>query len=87
MNIVTLVILAAGVETGRNNDTSSTFVPVSVIAYIMAVGGTPVGPILAGPILARASYIKFYILGKFILLRRKILSKSICNYILYYLVW
>ena len=27
----------------------------------MAVGGTPVGPVLAGPILARASYIKVFI--------------------------
>ena len=55
----------------------------------MAVGGTPVGPVLAGPILARASYISFYFqkLVKFILLGREILSKSICNYILYYLVW
>ena len=55
----------------------------------MAVGGTPVGPVLAGPILARTSYMKAFILVKFILLRRKILSKrlSICNYILYYLAW
>ena len=50
----------------------------------MAIGGTPVGPVLAGPILARATYIKVFILEKFILLRRKILFKSICNYILYF---
>ena len=53
----------------------------------MAVGGTLVGPVLAGPILARASYIKVFISVKLILLRRKILSKSNCNYILYYSVW
>ena len=55
--------------------------------YYMAVGGTPVGSVLAGPILARASYIKVFILVKFILLRRKILSKSICNYILFGVVY
>ena len=51
----------------------------------MAVGGTPVGPVLAGPILARASYIKVYILGKFILLRRKFCPKVFVT--IYYTIW
>ena len=52
----------------------------------MAVGGTPVGPVLAGPIiLARTSYIKVFILVKFLLLRRKILSKVFVT--IYYTIW
>ena len=54
--------------------------------YCMAVGGTPVGPVLAGPILARASYIKVYILVKFILLRRKFCPKVLVT-IIYYTIW
>ena len=37
----------------------------------MAVGGTPVSPVLAGPILARACYIKIFILAKFIITKKE----------------